>query len=424
VRSITIHRQHYFFVPLPDQYFFTYIETEYCIEHCHKATTMLKSILLSTKYTTSSSSSFLESEELVGERFSAIHNDHLVKDDDNNNNNENSYPDYAGNLSFQQASSWCNGNYYSSSFCSTSCSDEHFLQRIVRWVKIIARSQQLMTVVFGFVPLVVGLLIGVYIGRKWEQRQQLRQQQQPKQKAGKLNSSSVLSVWLSESLHFVASKAMWIIGSSITSLVFIIMTAYVPSTEVPFNNDKETRSPEPQKEITEEERLSYIKNPNRYRQSGLETKFLPKHIAIIMDGNRRYGKQKYNSASRGHSDGGYKLRDMVQWCLEECVQEMTVYAFSTENWNRSPTEIDALMTIFVQQCEALRKESIKLQIVVRILSTDTTPVRLVFVCVYVLVDDLKDDCCNDSCMSHLFLFSCGHEILIDTESRERKAEAA
>ena len=122
-----------------------------------------------------------------------------------------------------------------------------------------------------------------------------------------------------------------------------------------------------------------IRDPSLYRQSGVELKLVPKHIAFIMDGNRRYGKAKYKSVSRGHMDGGYKLRDMVHWCMEECIQEMTVYAFSTENWNRSQTEIDALMSIFCQQCEQLRIESKKLQIVVRVLSTETDPVSEYFI---------------------------------------------
>lgn len=90
-----------------------------------------------------------------------------------------------------------------------------------------------------------------------------------------------------------------------------------------------------------------------------------------MDGNRRYGRSKYNNVARGHWDGSKTLVDFCKWCLAEGVQILTVYAFSTENWNRSKSEISALMSIFVKYCDELRIEAVKKGIRIQVLSTET-----------------------------------------------------
>ena len=70
------------------------------------------------------------------------------------------------------------------------------------------------------------------------------------------------------------------------------------------------------------------------------------HLAIIMDGNGRYGKSKYGIRSLGHKDGAEKLYEICKWCPELNVDYLTVYAFSTENWKRSKEEVDFLMKLF------------------------------------------------------------------------------
>ena len=70
------------------------------------------------------------------------------------------------------------------------------------------------------------------------------------------------------------------------------------------------------------------------------------HLAIIMDGNGRYGKNKYGVRSLGHKDGAEKLYEICKWCPELNVDYLTVYAFSTENWKRSKEEVDFLMKLF------------------------------------------------------------------------------
>ncbi len=73
---------------------------------------------------------------------------------------------------------------------------------------------------------------------------------------------------------------------------------------------------------------------------------VPRHIAIIMDGNRRFAKAIGESPLRGHEAGRDTLESVLDWCLEIGVRHLTVYAFSTENFNRSPLEVKRLMDLF------------------------------------------------------------------------------
>jgi len=121
----------------------------------------------------------------------------------------------------------------------------------------------------------------------------------------------------------------------------------------------------------DEETRKYLKSDaNTLRESGVELEDIPKHVAVIMDGNRRYGREKYGSATRGHLDGSKTLVDFSKWCIAEGVQMLTVYAFSTENWNRSQDEINFLMRIFCKYCDELRVEALKRGIRLQVLSTD------------------------------------------------------
>ncbi|MFO8108972.1 MAG: polyprenyl diphosphate synthase [Thermoplasmata archaeon] len=73
---------------------------------------------------------------------------------------------------------------------------------------------------------------------------------------------------------------------------------------------------------------------------------IPTHIAVIMDGNRRFTKQLGLEEGIGHVKGKDKLEDMLGWCLELGIKILTVYAFSTENINRNSDQVDKLMDIF------------------------------------------------------------------------------
>lgn len=95
----------------------------------------------------------------------------------------------------------------------------------------------------------------------------------------------------------------------------------------------------------------------------------PKHIGVIMDGNRRFGRQKHGVPTKGHWDGGNKLIEFVKWCLAAKIPVVTVYAFSSENWNRPQHEVNVLMQIFVRYCNRIEEESRRKGIRVCFLST-------------------------------------------------------
>ncbi|MFT7153852.1 MAG: undecaprenyl diphosphate synthase, partial [Alteromonas macleodii] len=75
---------------------------------------------------------------------------------------------------------------------------------------------------------------------------------------------------------------------------------------------------------------------------------LPKHVAVIMDGNGRWAKQRGKLRTFGHSKGVKAVRETVEAAAEIGIEYLTLYAFSTENWNRPKFEINALMTLLVK----------------------------------------------------------------------------
>ncbi len=85
----------------------------------------------------------------------------------------------------------------------------------------------------------------------------------------------------------------------------------------------------------------------------LDRNRLPKHIAIIMDGNGRWAQKRGLPRSMGHKAGVESLRDIVKLCAELKIRVLTVYAFSTENWKRPQGEVNTLMELLV---EYLQKE--------------------------------------------------------------------
>ena len=85
---------------------------------------------------------------------------------------------------------------------------------------------------------------------------------------------------------------------------------------------------------------------------------LPKHIAIIMDGNGRWAKQKGMLRAFGHEKGTKAVRDVVEGAAEIGIKFLTLYAFSTENWNRPKLEVQTLMKLLVS---SLKKEISTLQ---------------------------------------------------------------
>ena len=75
---------------------------------------------------------------------------------------------------------------------------------------------------------------------------------------------------------------------------------------------------------------------------------MPRHIAIIMDGNRRWAKQQGWMAIRGHTVGARTTRDIIRACVHHEIEALTLYTFSTENWKRPRAEVSALMRLITK----------------------------------------------------------------------------
>jgi undecaprenyl diphosphate synthase len=101
--------------------------------------------------------------------------------------------------------------------------------------------------------------------------------------------------------------------------------------------------------------------------SDIDKNRLPKHIAIIMDGNGRWAKEKGQDRLYGHFHGVESVRDIVEGCAELGIGYLTLYAFSTENWDRPKNEVDGLMELLVdtirKEVSILNKNNIRLHVI-------------------------------------------------------------
>tara|TARA_R110002012_G_scaffold291564_1_gene486025 strand:+ start:20750 stop:21490 length:741 start_codon:yes stop_codon:yes gene_type:complete len=99
-------------------------------------------------------------------------------------------------------------------------------------------------------------------------------------------------------------------------------------------------------------------------KDSIHTDYLPKHVAIIMDGNGRWAKQKGLLRSIGHENGTKSVRETVEASAELGIENLTLYAFSTENWNRPKLEVQTLMKLLVsslkKEIKTLQKNNIRL----------------------------------------------------------------
>ena len=107
-------------------------------------------------------------------------------------------------------------------------------------------------------------------------------------------------------------------------------------------------------------------------QASIDKNNIPKHVAIIMDGNGRWAKQQGEDRIFGHHEGVNSVREIVEACGEIGVKYLTLYAFSTENWNRPKEEVDGLMELLVatisMETPNLHKKGVRLQVIGDILS--------------------------------------------------------
>lgn len=98
-----------------------------------------------------------------------------------------------------------------------------------------------------------------------------------------------------------------------------------------------------------------------------ENQNMPRHIAIIMDGNRRWAKNKMLPVKLGHKQGAETLKKVVRHANKIGLEYITVYAFSTENWKRSEEEVNALMSLLESYLDEFAKEADTENIVIRVL---------------------------------------------------------
>ena len=107
----------------------------------------------------------------------------------------------------------------------------------------------------------------------------------------------------------------------------------------------------------------------------MEENLLPKHIAIIMDGNRRWAKEKGLDTKLGHKEGAENLKRIAKYANKIGIKYLTVYAFSTENWKRTKEEVGALMLLLQKYVEEFLNDknldNIKVNIIGDISKLDT-----------------------------------------------------
>ncbi len=137
---------------------------------------------------------------------------------------------------------------------------------------------------------------------------------------------------------------------------------------------------------------------------------LPEHVAIIMDGNGRWAKNRGWKRFKGHQTGAEAVRKVVEVCRELEIRFLTLYAFSEENWNRSQTEIDALMNLLVvflhKELNEMQRTGIRLNCIGRIekLPSDARTI---------LLDTIKKTRSNDKMVLTLAISYGGRQEIVD-----------
>lgn len=108
-------------------------------------------------------------------------------------------------------------------------------------------------------------------------------------------------------------------------------------------------------------------NPSSFNPVDLDPAKLPAHVAIIMDGNGRWAKKRLLNRISGHEKGSDTVRAVVRTCREIGISYLTLYAFSTENWQRPRTEVDALMTLLNNFLHSEQQEMVENNIRLRVI---------------------------------------------------------
>lgn len=146
-------------------------------------------------------------------------------------------------------------------------------------------------------------------------------------------------------------------------------------------------------------------------------KIIPDHVAVIMDGNRRWAKERNLPTLEGHRKGYGKMKDVGEWFFEKDVKIVSVFAFSTENWNRNQDEVNYLMKLlekgFTDDLEEFNRRGFKLLISGRI---DELPGNLPAIC-YQAMDNTKN---NNSGIFNICLNYGGRAEIVDAFKKMMK----
>ncbi|MBF0426999.1 MAG: di-trans,poly-cis-decaprenylcistransferase, partial [Magnetococcales bacterium] len=104
--------------------------------------------------------------------------------------------------------------------------------------------------------------------------------------------------------------------------------------------------------------------------TGLKKEQLPRHVAIVMDGNRRWAKARFLPRLEGHRQGVKAVRRTIEACIDFGIPTLTLYTFSSENWNRPAEEVSALMNLLAlhlrKEMDELVKEGVRFRALGRI----------------------------------------------------------
>jgi undecaprenyl diphosphate synthase len=113
-----------------------------------------------------------------------------------------------------------------------------------------------------------------------------------------------------------------------------------------------------------EVQFSHTERGNMNLEEKVRANIIPEHLAVIMDGNRRWAKKKGLSTSEGHREGAMRVIDLVRNCADLGVKYLSIYAFSTENWRRNRKEVDYLMNLLVEfvakELDYMNKNGVKI----------------------------------------------------------------
>ena len=147
---------------------------------------------------------------------------------------------------------------------------------------------------------------------------------------------------------------------------------------------------------------------------------LPRHIAIIMDGNGRWAKSRGLARVAGHEAGAESVRAIVRACRKKGVEALTLYSFSTENWRRPPSEVGALMTLLRQYVLQERREILDQGIQLRAIGQIERLPLLVRTPLRALVRESRDN--NDMVLNLALSYGARAEIVAAVQAIARDVE--